>query len=282
MPTIDELAPATAASDADLLPADQAGITRKVTRAQIVSGLQPEFVLPPGALVGRSSSGIGAAETIAVGANLILNGGTLAAASGETLISSLPAGAVPGNFDVVPLGQNGSNVAVTYSQFIAGLPEVSGLDISGTTLVPGTGAAAQRLSAWASGVLLQSGGSVSGNLAISGSVTVGSSLSVAGTLSATGMIVSSTASVSGNFAVGGNILASGSVLAQSGLNVAGGLAIVPVYRVSALPPAVIGAVAYANDGRKPGEAAGAGTGMLVWGSGGGQWFSAATGTPVQS
>jgi hypothetical protein len=39
MPTIDQLAPATAASNTDELIASQNGIARKLTRAQLTAGL---------------------------------------------------------------------------------------------------------------------------------------------------------------------------------------------------------------------------------------------------
>ena len=38
MPTIDQLAPAPAASDLDAFPASQSGFVRRVTRAQILAG----------------------------------------------------------------------------------------------------------------------------------------------------------------------------------------------------------------------------------------------------
>ncbi len=47
MPTIDQLAPAPAASDTNEIPASQAGILRKLTRAQLLSGFQPSITIPP-------------------------------------------------------------------------------------------------------------------------------------------------------------------------------------------------------------------------------------------
>jgi len=56
----------------------------------------------------------------------------------------------------------------------------------------------------------------------------------------------------------------------------------PTYTVTHLPPATVGALAYATDGRKPSETAGGGTGVLVVGGGGGQWESVMSGTAVLS
>ena len=80
MPTIDQLAPAIAASDSDELMINQNGISRKITRAQLISGLQAQLAIPSGTLVGRSSSGAGGAESISIGANLTLSNGVLSAA----------------------------------------------------------------------------------------------------------------------------------------------------------------------------------------------------------
>ena len=66
MPTIDELAPATAASDGDEIPVSQNSITRKITRAQILAGVQAQLSIPAGTLLGRIPAGTGSPETIAV------------------------------------------------------------------------------------------------------------------------------------------------------------------------------------------------------------------------
>ncbi len=79
MPTIDQLPPAPAASDTDELPASQAGVLRKLTRAQLLSGLQPAIAISPGYLLGRASSTLGQPEAILVGNGLALTGHTLAA-----------------------------------------------------------------------------------------------------------------------------------------------------------------------------------------------------------
>jgi hypothetical protein len=78
MPTIDQLAPAQAASDTDELPASQSGIVRSVTRAQLLAGTQPQLALPSATLLGRVSPAVGAPETITIGTGLTLTGGALA------------------------------------------------------------------------------------------------------------------------------------------------------------------------------------------------------------
>ena len=52
MPTIDELAPATAAADSDELPVSQNLITRKITRAQVLAGVQAQLTIPAGSGTG--------------------------------------------------------------------------------------------------------------------------------------------------------------------------------------------------------------------------------------
>ena len=79
MPTIDELAPATAAADSDEFPVNQNSITRKITRAQILAGVQTQLSIPGGSLVGRATPGMGSMETISVGNYLSLASGTLSA-----------------------------------------------------------------------------------------------------------------------------------------------------------------------------------------------------------
>jgi hypothetical protein len=118
MPTIDQLAPATAASDADELLVSQSGIARKVTRAQVLEGLQQQLAIGSGSLLGRSSAGTGVPEQISIGANLALADGVLSASATPFNVASLPAGLVPAGGDLVPLGQASQNVSLTYGQFM--------------------------------------------------------------------------------------------------------------------------------------------------------------------
>jgi hypothetical protein len=168
MPTIDQLAPATAASDNDELLVSQSGIARKATRAQILAGIQPQLAISTGTLLGRRSPGTGAPEQIGVGANLTLTNGTLAAIGSDFVTSSLPAGTVPASGDIVPLGQGGSNVAVTYGQFMNGLAGVANVDVS-QLLVTATGASSPtKLGDLAANTLSLGGGTLAGALTLPG------------------------------------------------------------------------------------------------------------------
>jgi len=166
MPTISQLAPATAASDSDELVVSQAGTTRKVTRSQILAGVQPEIAARSGALLGRSSKGTGAPENLTVGENLILSGGTLAAAATPFVISALPSGVVPASGDLVPLSQGGKNVAVPYQQFLSGLSYVANIDLSQAVVFPTGSGAAVTLSDFAAGALSTTGGTMTGPLVL--------------------------------------------------------------------------------------------------------------------
>src|SRR5580693_8166663 len=128
MPTIDELAPASSASDSDEFIVSQAGIARKVTRAQVLNGVQTEFAVPAGSLLGNSGTGIGTPEAISVGQNLSFNGSTLSATASPFVIGDLPCGTVPASGDLVSMSQAGTAVTVTYGQLlngIGGLPNVN-------------------------------------------------------------------------------------------------------------------------------------------------------------
>ncbi len=85
MPTIDELDPALAAADTDAIPASQGGVLRRISRAQLLAGMQEEITLPAG-LLGRSD-GLGAPQPIAVGTGLALSG---------SVLSALPVGTLTG------------------------------------------------------------------------------------------------------------------------------------------------------------------------------------------
>ena len=93
MPTVDQLAPAPAATDADELVASQSGTLRRMTRAQLLAGTQAEITLPGGYLLGRQSSGVGATEPIALGAGLTLTAGVLSTASPPLALGGLDASA---------------------------------------------------------------------------------------------------------------------------------------------------------------------------------------------
>ena len=164
MPTIDELAPATAASDNDELPVSQSGITRKVTRAQVLAGLQPELAISSGTLLGRTSGGMGGPEQISIGANLYLTDGALSASATPFNVASLTAGTVPASSDLVPLAQGGDNAAVTYSQFMSGLAGIGNVDVSQLLVTPTGGASPTRLGDLAANTLPLGGGTLTGAL----------------------------------------------------------------------------------------------------------------------
>jgi hypothetical protein len=129
MPTIDQLPAAVASSDTDELAVSQSSDTRKVTRAQLLAGLQPAISVPPGALLGNSTSAASAPLSITVGSNLTLSNGTISAPS-PFVIGGLPSGTAPTATDLVPLSQNGTANAVPYSTFLSSLATLPGFDAS--------------------------------------------------------------------------------------------------------------------------------------------------------
>jgi nitrous oxidase accessory protein NosD len=129
MPTIDQLPAAVASSDTDELAVSQSGDTRKVTRAQLLAGLQPAISVPPGALLGNSTSAASAPLSITVGSNLTLSNGTISAPA-PFVISGLPPGTAPAATDLVPLSQNGTANAVSYGTFLSSLATLPGFDAS--------------------------------------------------------------------------------------------------------------------------------------------------------
>ena len=112
MPTVDQLAPAPAASDTDELVACQSGTLRRMTRAQLLAGTQPQLTLPSTMLLGRQSSGVGAPEAIAIGTGLTMAAGTLSAA--------IPAPALAGlNASASLVTPNGTTTPTTLSALLA-------------------------------------------------------------------------------------------------------------------------------------------------------------------
>lgn len=168
MPTISELAPVTAAADTDELPVSQGGITRKVTRSQVIAGLQQQIVTKSGTLLGRNSTLDGEPEGIQVGSNLLLSNGTLSAAVGDFLIQNLSSGSVPSSLDLVPVSQDGKTVSIRYGQLLSGLPGVPNVDVSNTVLTLPGDVAPVTLSEAVGNRLGVNGGTVTGvlNLAL--------------------------------------------------------------------------------------------------------------------
>jgi hypothetical protein len=171
MPTIDQLAPATSASDNDEFIVTQSGIARKITRAKVLNGVQPQIAMSAKSLLGRMSSGMGAPETIAVGENLSFSGGTLYATATPFVIGALPAGNVPSVGDLMPVSQAGQNAAITYGQLLSGLSGVSNVDISQGLVTPTGSERPKKLADLAASMLPVSGGTLTGLLALSGNPT---------------------------------------------------------------------------------------------------------------
>lgn len=169
MPTIDQLAPATAAADTDEHVVSQAGTALKMTRAQILAGVQPQLALSSGVLLGRSSSGTGGPEALTVGANLTLVNGTLSASATPYQVSALPPGTVPAPGDLIPLSQGGSNTAIPYSQFVIGLPEVANIDASQMLLTATGSTTSEKLADFAATTLPLAGGTMTGPLTLASS-----------------------------------------------------------------------------------------------------------------
>ena len=166
MPTIDQLASATAASDTDEHIVSQAGTALKMSSCQILAGVQPQLALQSGVLLGRSSVGTGSVESLAVGENLTLASGTLSASATPYLVSALPTGVVPAPGDLVPVSQSGTNAAIPYSQFLSGLPEVANIDASQMLLTATGSSTSSKLADFAAGTLPIAGGSMAGPLTL--------------------------------------------------------------------------------------------------------------------
>ncbi len=145
MPTVHQLPAATAIAGTDEFPVSQNGVLRKTTQALIVAGLQPTLALPQANLLGRSSAGTGAVETVTLGSGLSLAGGVLSVLPSAQTFSALPLAGLPGGGDLVPLGQNGHAMALPYAQFMAGLSGLAGVDGSGLVARPSGVSALRRL-----------------------------------------------------------------------------------------------------------------------------------------
>jgi len=143
MPTIGQLPPATSVSDTDELPIFQNGQTLAATRAQILAGVQTALSLPQNTLLGGVGPGNAAPVPITIGANLALAGTTLSATATPFQIASLTTGTPPGPADIVPLGQGGNNVGVSYANFLSSMGNVAGLP-GGALTATASGATTSR------------------------------------------------------------------------------------------------------------------------------------------
>ncbi|MDE2197905.1 MAG: right-handed parallel beta-helix repeat-containing protein [Rhodospirillales bacterium] len=145
MPTIDQLGAALAVADTDVLPISQGGVAVKVSRAQLVAGMQPLIALAQWQVLGRGTAGTGDIEALTLGGNLVLSAGTLSANPPPFAVTALPAGATPSGGDLLPVGQGGRTVAVPYAQFMTGLSGVPGVDISNLEVSATGGTVARRV-----------------------------------------------------------------------------------------------------------------------------------------
>ena len=91
MPTIDQLPAALAASDTDELAASQGGILRRVSRAQLLAGVQTQITLPAATLLGNPPGATAAPRPIALGAGLAMSGSVLSAVTPALSLAGLDA-----------------------------------------------------------------------------------------------------------------------------------------------------------------------------------------------
>ena len=148
MMTIDQLPQAISASDTDELPTSQNGVTRKVTRAQLLAGVQPVMALAPHTLLGNPGNSLAGPSGIAIGANLALANGTLSATAAPYSVPLLPTGTAPQASDLVPLGQNGGNVALAYASFMQGIANVADVSAGAMTAIAAGATATRPLAAF--------------------------------------------------------------------------------------------------------------------------------------
>jgi parallel beta-helix repeat protein len=127
MTTIGQLPPAASVSDTDELAIFQNGQTLAASRAQLLAGVQRSLTLPQNTLLAGVGPGTAAPVPVSIGANLSLSGDTLSAMASPFVIAGLPGGSTPGAGDIVPIGQAGANVGVSYANFLAGLGNVAGV-----------------------------------------------------------------------------------------------------------------------------------------------------------
>jgi hypothetical protein len=140
MPTIAELPSATGTSPQDELPISQAGITRAVSVAELLSGTQPALEVPSPCVLGRASLGPGGVESLSVGLGLVVHNASIAADGGDhasfpVVPSFLPtddaiinSGGIPKQLPIPSLRAlftAGSNVTITTGGVIAATTDPS-------------------------------------------------------------------------------------------------------------------------------------------------------------
>ena len=171
MPTIESLAPATSASDSDEFVVSQANVLRKVTRAQILNGVQTAITVPAGSLLGNSGTSLATPSAITVGRNLTLSGSTLTATASAFVIKDLLPATAPASDDLIPISQHGTSFALSYGQFLSGLSGLENVNLTQGLVTPAGATTAKTLGNLTANLLPLSGGTLTGPLALAGSPT---------------------------------------------------------------------------------------------------------------
>jgi hypothetical protein len=144
MPTIGQLPSTSSVSDIDEIPVFQNGQTVSATRAQILAGYQPAIALPQGVLLGGIGPGTTGPAPVTIGSNLALTGSILSATAAPFIIEQLAAGAIVNSTDLIPVGQDGNNVSVSYESFMQALGSVAGVQ-GGNLNATASGATTSRI-----------------------------------------------------------------------------------------------------------------------------------------
>lgn len=199
MPTIPELPSATQTGAQDEIPVSQAGVTRAVTVAELLSGTQQTIEVPSPSVLGRASLGPGGPEALSVGlglniqaASLVANGGDHASFVQELTLGTtdeaiINSGGVPKRLPTSALRSlfsGGRNVTIDSTGIIAATTDTS-VTSSLTTLSQNLAGAQASIAAL--GAKIPAGGFVtlngSGQITapVSGDVSAATVLVAAGT-----------------------------------------------------------------------------------------------------
>lgn len=153
MPTIGQLPPASSVSDTDELAIFQNDQTLSATRALLLAGVQTAITLPQNTLLGGVGPGTTTPVPITIGANLAISGSTLSATAAPFEIPALATGSPPGASDIVPIGQAGADVGVSYANFLGAMGGVPGLPGGALTATASGGTVARTIAALAANAI---------------------------------------------------------------------------------------------------------------------------------
>ncbi len=177
MPTIPELPSAQQSGAQDEIPVSQAGVTREVTVAELLSGTQQIIEVPSPSILGRASLGPGGPEALNVGLGLTVLGSSLAATGGdhgsfvqETAFAPtdeviLNAGGTPKRLPISALHSlfsAGSNVAIGSTGIVSASTDPS-VSTSLANLTQGLGSAQGSVAALAAKIPAGGFASLNGN-----------------------------------------------------------------------------------------------------------------------